>query len=450
MPPCFVHQKQFAGPSAKLPAEIARNALESRKNEFDDPEDTGCMDATLFDQLETHGGLRVAGRNQYIKYMGSKASILDWVVDGINDVYDGGGVCDLFSGSSILSAAIGRQVPVYSNDIQHYSKALAGLYLNAWRTPKTPDAKDLLAEAGKLVRQRADLIPVSLRYRADSTLTEFNRTEEANRALIDERFSHRWHYFLRVYSGTWWSAEQCLWIDAMRQVIERYREHSCFDLMMVCLMHAMAYASQGTGHYAQYRNAKTASSLRDIMTYRTRDPRPYFERKYTATLAALPRHAPQLKHEITAIDYRDRLRTLPPCTVYADPPYCFVHYSRFYHALETLYLYDKPELQVKGGSVVKGRYREDRHQSPFCIGSQVYGAFEDLFHGVTESGSNLVLSYCNTGMISLEELEKLANQIFGDYDLQILLSDHRHMTMGRRQDRDREVKECLILAKRRG
>ncbi|NQV23010.1 MAG: DNA adenine methylase [Rhodopirellula sp.] len=381
--------------------------------------------------------------------MGSKASILDWVVEGIDEVYEGGGVCDLFSGSSILSAAIGRQVPVYSNDIQHYSRALAGLYLNSWHAPQTPDAKTLLAEADKLVQQRIELIPESLRYRADSTLAEFTRIDEANRTLIDEHFSHRWHYFLKVYSGTWWSAEQCLWIDAMRQVVERFREHPSFDLMMVCLMHAMAYTSQGTGHYAQYRNAKTASSLRDIMTYRMRDPRPYFERKYNATLDTLPKHAPRLQHQITALDYRERLSTLPPCTVYADPPYCFVHYSRFYHALETLYLYDKPDLQVKGGSIVKGRYREERHQSPFCIGTQVPGAFEDLFRGVTESGSNLVLSYCNTGMISLEELEELANHIFEDHDLQILLSDHRHMTMGRRQDRDREVKECLVLVKRR-
>lgn len=409
------------------------------------------MDAIELDRkVDTTAGLHVAARNQYIKYMGSKASILDWVVEGISEVYEGGGVCDLFAGSSILSAALGRQVPVYSNDIQHYSRALAGLYLNSWKAPDTPDSGEILGEAEKLVRQRAGLISDSLRYRPGLMLHEFQSIEEANRRLIDERFRHRWHYFLRVYSGTWWSAEQCLWIDAMRQVIERYRDQPCFDLMMVCLMHAMAYTSQGTGHFAQYRDAKTKSSLRDIMTYRTRDPRPYFERKYTATLCSLPSAPTDLEHQITALDYRDRLKTLPPCTVYADPPYCFVHYSRFYHALETVYLYDRPELQVKSGSIVKGRYRDERHQSPFCIRSQVGDAFEQLFRGVVESQSNLVLSYCNTGMISLEELEEMASGVFDGYDLRILLSDHRHMTMGRRQDRDREVQECLILARRSG
>ena len=407
------------------------------------------MTATLFDQFETTKPLRVAAKTQYIKYMGSKASILEWVVEGINEVYRGGGVCDLFSGSAILSAAIGRQVPVYSNDIQHYSQALAGLYLNAWRTQEAPTAKELLDEAEELVRQCGGQLSNSLRYNTVSSLSDFLEVERRNRNMIGERFDHPWSYFLRVYSGTWWSAEQCLWIDAMRQVIDRRKDTPCFDLMMVCLMHAMAYTSQGTGHYAQYRDAKNEASLRDIMTYRTRDPRPYFERKYASTLAALPSSPPALQHEITALDYRDRLQSLPPCVVYADPPYCFVHYSRFYHALETLYLYDEPALQIKGGSVVKGRYREQRHQSPFCIRSQVSDAFEALFRGVADSRSNLVLSYCNTGMISLEELEQLADNILDGYDLQILLSDHRHMTMGRRGDRDREVKECLILAARR-
>jgi adenine-specific DNA-methyltransferase len=394
--------------------------------------------------------LRVESSAQFIKYMGSKAKILDWVVEGISEVYDGGGVCDLFAGSSILSAAIGRQVPVFSNDIQEYSKALAGLYLTAWRPGNTPSAEDLIKEADLIVKKHRHLVGPSLAYDSSNSLEQFHKIEARNRAMIDESFSHRWHYFLKVYSGTWWSAEQCLWIDAMRQVTERHRGAPYFDLIMVCLMHAMAYSSQGTGHYAQYRDAKDEKSLKDILIYRTRDPRPYFERKYAATVETLPTKAPALHHEITALDYTERLKSLPQCTVYADPPYCFVHYSRFYHAMETVYLYDKPPLQVMGGAVVKGRYREDRHQSPFCIRTQVAGAFADLFAGVKATESNLVLSYSNTGMITLDELNALAVEYFnGDYDIEALTSDHKHMTMGRKADRDRDVKECLLLVRRR-
>lgn len=394
--------------------------------------------------------LRVDPASLFIKYMGSKASILDWVVEGINEVYDGGGVCDLFAGSAILSGALGRQVPMYSNDIQHYSRPLAGVYLSAWRSDDDPSGTELLAEAQKIVRRNRKFVDDSLSYHGIKSLSEFRRVEHRNRSLINESYRHRWHYFLKVYSGTWWSAEQCLWIDAMRQVAERYRDKPIFDLIMACLMHAMAYSSQGTGHFAQYRDAKDDSSLRDIMIYRRRDPRIYFCRRYEAYIAQLPSKPPRLKHEITAVDYQERLQTLRPCTIYADPPYCFVHYSRFYHALETIYLYDNPPVQVKGGDIVKGRYREERHQSPFCIKTKVTEAFARLLIGVNESGSNLVLSYSNTGMITLDELNALATDILnGEYDLCALTSDHRHMTMGRRADRHRDVQECLVLARRR-
>jgi adenine-specific DNA-methyltransferase len=113
-------------------------------------------------------------------------------------------------------------------------------------------------------------------------------------------------------------------------------------------------------------------------------------------------------------------------------------------------LYDFPPIQRQKGKFVKGRYREYRHQSPFCIETQVRTAFADLFAGVKASNSNLVLSYSNTGMIDLPELKSIAKTALGNgYNLQTLDLDHIHMTMGRRQDRQRNVTECLLTAKRK-
>jgi adenine-specific DNA-methyltransferase len=109
-------------------------------------------------------------------------------------------------------------------------------------------------------------------------------------------------------------------------------------------------------------------------------------------------------------------------------------------------LYDFPNLQIQRGKVVKGRYREERHQSPFCIQSQVRGAFKDLFDGVRESNSSLVLSYSNTGMISLDELVTIGKKAMPNWKMEVLTTDHEHMTMGRKEDRQRSVKEGLLLA----
>ena len=60
----------------------------------------------------------------YIKYMGSKTKILPFVIQGIESVYRGGKICDLFAGSCSLSGALGNQLPIISNDIQYYSSDL--------------------------------------------------------------------------------------------------------------------------------------------------------------------------------------------------------------------------------------------------------------------------------------------------------------------------------------
>lgn len=384
---------------------------------------------------------------QYIKYMGSKSKIMDFVLSGINEVYDGGGLCDLFGGSASLAGAVGDQVAVHSNDIQSYSAVLAGAYLNAWRADTSPTSSIVLEQAKTIVGRNRRQIACLHEYSEPVSLKHFNAIEREQQALLERTFRRPWHLFVKYYSGTWWSAEQALWIDAIREVADNYKADPAYDVILSSLMFAMAYSSQGTGHYAQYRDAKTESSMRDISIYRKRSVPQLFAKKYEEVMAGLQTHAPYIAHKVTSLDYKACLAEFSGGTVYADPPYAFVHYSRFYHALETLVLYDYPQIQEKNGRVVKGRYREDRHQSPFCIRSVVRDAFEELFRGVKQSGSNLVLSYSNTGMISIDNLGQLAANEFGEKSVELVFTDYKHMTLGRQFDRHREVEECLMLIK---
>ena len=379
-----------------------------------------------------------------IKYMGSKSKIMDFVLSGINQVRDDRPICDLFSGSGSLSGAIGQQATVVSNDIQAYSGLLAYTYNRAYRDQATPSANHLLAAAAEILEHRKRKMSVD--YGSEMSFAAFNEYEENQRDLLTQDFDYKWHLFAKNYSGTWWSYEQCLWIDAIREVAEGFRSNPIYPAIMSSLMFAMAYASQGTGHYAQYRDAKTHSAHKDILIYRKRSIGQYFQRKYCELLDYIPDRPLSAPHRSTTLDFKECLRKFEGGTVYADPPYCFVHYSRFYHALETLVLYDFPRLQIQRGNVVKGRYREERHQSPFCIRSQVRGAFEDLFEGVKASDSSLVLSYSNTGMISLDELLAIGEKVLPNKKLEVLTIEHEHMTMGRKEDRQRSVKEGLLLA----
>lgn len=389
---------------------------------------------------------------QLIKYMGSKAKIIHFVSESIQSIYDGGVVCDLFSGAASLSGALGASYPILANDIQHYSSLIASVYL---KPIDNIDAESLIQDATGYYKKARSKINTAIDYQGFNSLEEFNEIEERNRALIDQTFRHHYHLFVKNYSGTWWSAEQCLWIDAIKQAIDKRIKNGEFNqaeyaLTMSTLLHAMAYSSQGTGHYAQYRDAKTESSMLDINIYRQKRLQDLFVNKLDQIIVWSKENVTDLNHSTTTLNYTDALKKLDGGTVYADPPYAFVHYSRFYHAMETLCLYDYPELQIKGGSIVKGRYREERHQSPFCIRTQVNGAFEDLFSGVKNAGANLALSYSDTAMITLETLLDISKQTLqSEYDIWVEDLDHQHMTMGRKNDRSRDVKEIIVLAKKK-
>lgn len=388
------------------------------------------------------------GALHYIKYMGSKTKILPFVINGIQSVYKKGPICDLFAGSCSLSGALGNQLPIISNDIQVYSSVIAKNYLTDWNSGDIT-IEQISNEAAEYHQQNYNELVLQFQYPEEITLEVFNEIEERSRKLITQEFGTEWHLFTKNYSGTWWSTEQCTWIDSYRKVIEDHRDSTMYNTLLCCLMYAAAYNSQGTGHYAQYRDANTQSSLIDIMIYRSKEIKEYLERKFADALKVARKEASPFNHIIKSEDYIECLKDVKDCTVYADPPYCFVHYSRFYHALETMVLYDYPELQEKNGELVKGRYRIDRHQSPFCIKTQVEGAFKDMFEAIKKNNCSLVLSYSDSAMISIKELKKLALQYFDKKLISVKSLDYSHMTMGRKEDRARDVKEKLLIIKSR-
>jgi adenine-specific DNA-methyltransferase len=50
-------------------------------------------------------------------------------------------------------------------------------------------------------------------------------------------------------------------------------------------------------------------------------------------------------------------------------------------------------------------------------------------------------------MISLDELLAIGEKALPNKKIEILTTDHEHMTMGRKEDRQRSVKEGLLLVR---
>lgn len=379
-----------------------------------------------------------------IKYMGSKKELIEILSNSINEIYEGEEICDLFAGTSILSGAIGHHVNMHSNDIQEYSAVFAHTYLGNYNWNDFPNLIDDIIEiAQKHVNNVKELYPsLVFEYCNDISLNEFNALELLQQELILHSFEDiEHHLFIKNYSGTYWSFEQCLWIDALRIAAEEYYSKPAYYPILSSIMFAMAYNAQSTGHYAQYRDANNVASMDDIIVYRNKKILPYFKKKLKELIESTGENL--FNHTVTSLDYIDCLDSIPKGTlVYADPPYTFVHYSRFYHALETLVRYDYPDV------LFKGRYRTDRHQSPFCKKTTVIHAFREMFEKIGEKRSKLLLSYSNTGMVSLEDILSILKNVLGnEYDIYTKEVDYKHSTMGRTEVKSREVIEYLIVAK---
>jgi adenine-specific DNA-methyltransferase len=380
-----------------------------------------------------------------LKYMGSKREILDFVTNSIGSLkLEGGWLCDLFAGTGVVSGSLKDKYSIHANDIQAYSSVLSYTYLsNLKENVKKEALNEIKQKAEKYVAEfKAKHPNYKFDYDSVSNYKQFSKIEKDQQALISSPFDIGFHLFVKNYSGTYWSYDQCIWIDSMRAVAEEYRGRLEYYVILSSLIFAMSYVSQSTGHYAQYREA-SIENMDDILNYRRRDVMTYFERKFNDLIQNINGVSNTFK--VTNLDYIDCLRIVQEgSVVYADPPYQSVHYSRFYHALETLVKYDYPKI------LHKGRYRDDRHQSPFCKKTTVKNAFSTLFEGVDSKKAHLVLSYSDTGMIKLEDIRKLAKDKFSTrYSIDILETDHIHSKMGRNDIRHQDVVEYSILFKRK-
>jgi adenine-specific DNA-methyltransferase len=129
--------------------------------------------------------------------------------------------------------------------------------------------------------------------------------------------------------------------------------------------------------------------------------------------------------------------------IYADPPYTDDQYSRFYHVLETLCLYDYP--QVAGA----GLYRTDRFQTGFSQIAQAPGALQKLIDSSARTGADLVLSYPANGLASKAgaDVRAMLRKRFRRVEVSKTVS-HFHSTFGASKGAARSAATELVYLAR--
>ncbi len=408
-----------------------------------------------------------------IQYLGSKLRLLDQILDEVNKVAPKAKrVCDLFSGSSVVSRAMADKYEVVSVDIQEFAALLARALLMG-RPVSVKQTEEIVNSA-----KSSALFTIGKEVFGDLIAYEtlcIKEAEKGNTLLIASLVEHASIAAFEVvgnagnadsrlagliaaasarlarlapaircqlviptyYGGSYFSYEQACMIASLDEAIAQRRFAEPIDSVMRAALLRTASEVVGTvgKQFAQpmrlIRQDGTTKQLlvQRILADRRREVCREFVLGVNAVSSAVPDR--QNQHAVCQADYAAFLtdRSNKFDCVYADPPYTIDHYSRFYHVLETIARRDIPRLATmsKDGAtaVMRGLYRTDRIQSSFCIPSQVEGAFEALFSQVAAHRVPLVLSYSpysdrdgnRPRLLTLSELKKVAQSHFGSVEI---------------------------------
>jgi 16S rRNA G966 N2-methylase RsmD len=397
-----------------------------------------------------------------VHYLGCKLRVLE-VLESALDAVDpaGGRVLDLFSGTGVVAAHLSRRRPVVAADIQEYGRVLASALLAGERLPPeaslvilegaaehraatcgeglaalieherrsvaradagNPDALCSIIEDGSLLRSQIE--PPSRDRRLARLLARGAGEMPAGAATV----------LTRYYGGVYFSYDQALMLDGLTAAV-RALPQPLRDVGLAAVMSTASDIVSSVGsQFAQPLRARGNDGQPKVgplraMTRRRRLSVADLFVKWMDRYASLP--APEHGSVAVRADFRDSLADPPAgiSVVYADPPYTRDHYSRYYHVLETIALGDEPELsRMRLGNetlISRGLYRDQRHQSPFCIKSRAPQAFASLFDGARDLDVPMVLSYSPHGngsasrprLMTIKEITTLAGNWYSDIEV---------------------------------
>lgn len=397
-----------------------------------------------------------------LNYLGSKLRMLDTIGQVVNDLSpDGGVVADLFAGSGAVSRFLSKNRTVISADIQEYSRVICSALLSPSRNTnptsfivkcETSEFYIALREAcAEIIEYETQSINLALEgsaYQLCEFLEEASLLKSRSESYkncsskLERALTTSHDKILKLgckstgiatatlyFGGIYFSYEQTIAIDTILNEIENSNP-SDKDTLLAALLGTISSAVNTVGkQFAQPIQPRMANGIpkKGIALKAKKDRGINIFQSFSEMLQKYVQlESNGLSHSALRMDYADALDALPKNTsvVYADPPYTRDHYSRFYHVLETICLRDSPEIsrtKVDGElQFSRGLYREERHQSPFCIRSQAPLAFNTLFKKVADIGASLVLSYSphvvregeHPRVMTIDDLTKLARNHF--------------------------------------
>lgn len=377
-----------------------------------------------------------------ISYMGTKRVLAPLVGDVIASAKDGI-FLDAFAGMCSVAEQVGPTRQVWVNDAQVFAANVGeALFVSA---DEPPDALWVVDRHHELYIEHVDRLRSHFEraIALEKRLLEINsydqfcglkaRLQSALRKASRTAPERAGNLFCRLYADSYIGLFQAIEVDAIVHAIDRSKARGLISedqrrWMLIALGRAMLRSSTSTGHFAQYLKPNSRTFVR-YQRQRSRD----IWKEWASSIdevSSVGSASWRRKNRVFNQDCLGLLAGLKnkrvrPSVVYADPPYTDDQYSRFYHLLETLILYDYPEISGIG------RYRSSRFQTSFSLKSAAANSIESLISTTAALDSDLVLSYPTNGLayqVGVDVL-KVMRRYYNKADRVTSIS-HRHSTFG--------------------
>jgi len=363
-----------------------------------------------------------------MKYMGNKSKLLPKLKEVIERLAKGSNaIADPFCGSASVSWFLAENTKkrIIAGDIQEFAVARARAVIErdfeirstTWLDRWIGRATSLVGEIGAHFPNNLRSIEPDLKddRQIRSVVHQSRKFCRDVLPVVFKKHSGEWP-LSKAYGGYYFSPVQALIFDALRKTLPSTAHLR--SIALAALVEAASRASASPGHTAQpFQPTRTAAKY--IVDAWSKDP----WQLVSAAANEIASKTSQVSGKAVLGDFYDTISLLDPGDlVFADPPYSDVHYSRFYHVLETVI---RGREFLPSGS---GRYPHQslRPSSAFSVKSRAVTAACELLEACWAKELKLVVTFPTTTAsngLSAEDFIEIGKPLFSRIESESVASD---------------------------